>query len=575
MMPGKVLMVGRKLSRSAAHSAGQRPLSIFSAKAIRLIPGLRRSRRKSRQLPGQLQPLTARRRSRALASAPRRFVVLAMVVAALSASLVALPAHALSRLPPCEGFGPRGVHTINAQNSVQWKPGGSAVFFIHDDQIYQATADGTRVQRTFEAPDEAHIESREYRKVYLTHADVSDDGTRVAYSVCWDSFSWAEYDDYDESSEMEPPTEESRTVDVPIGTEFFEIAVWDAATDEVEYLAVGSVPVWSPDGTRIAFLSDHNYADTSAGRQASNEAEPGLFSMAADGSDIRRLAPADSGELGLPPRWSPDGQLLAYVRGVGSAEQAVYTVGADGSDLRKMSAAASLPSWSPDGERLALALPDGEQVALYTIAADGSNAQRLTTIEGWQSQGWNEGSYEPDPAVAWIETVAWSPDGSKILYTCGWAAVCVVDTEGNPVGTSPEDSGEPHGPAWSPDGLRIAVGVAAEFASYSRRVPEVLYTMTPDGADVQVLVGLGVGLVAESARDADLATRRAACHAGYVIPEAGKSPGLVRDCQTLMNLRDWLFGGVTTNWSAGTPIDEWVGLDHRRLAAASDGTESR
>ena len=489
-----------------------------------------------------------------------RVFALAAVLVALSTSLVALPAHALSRLPPCEGFGPRGVHAINAQKSVQWNPGSSVVFFIHDDQLYQATADGTRVQRTFDAPDEAHIESREYRKVYLTHADVSDDGTRVAYSVCWDSYSWAEYDYYDESSEMDPPIEESRTVDVPIGTEFFEIAVWDAATDEVEYLAVGSVPVWSPDGTRIAFLSDHNYADTSAGRQTSNEAEPGLFSMAADGSDIRRLAPADSGEHGLPPRWSPDGQLLAYVRGVGSAEQAVYTVGADGSDLRKMSAAASLPSWSPDGERLALALPDGEQVALYTIAADGSNAQRLTTIEGWQSQGWNEGSYEPDPAVAWIETVAWSPDGSKILFTCGWAAVCVVDTEGNPVGTSPEDSGEPHGPAWSPDGLRIAVGVAAEFASYSRRVPEVLYTMTPDGADVQVLVGLGVGLVAESARDADLATRRAACHAGYVIPEAGKSPGLVRDCQTLMNLRDWLFGGVTTNWSAGTPIDEWVGL---------------
>ena len=114
---------------------------------------------------------------------------------------------------------------------------------------------------------------------------------------------------------------------------------------------------------RIAFLSDHNYADTSAGRQTSNEAEPGLFSMAAEGSDIQRLAPADRGEVGLPPRWSPDGQLLAYVRGVGSAEQAVYTVGADGSNLRQISAAASLPSWSPDGARLALALPDGEEVA--------------------------------------------------------------------------------------------------------------------------------------------------------------------------------------------------------------------
>ena len=275
---------------------------------------------------------------------------------------------------------------MNAQNSVQWTPGGSELLFVHHDQLYQATADGTRVQGTFAVPYEAHIESRSYLKVYLTHADVSPDGTRVAYSVCWDSFTFWD------SPPREPPDEESRAVHVPIGTEFYEIAVWDATTDEVDYLAVGSVPVWSPDGARIAFLSDYNYADPPDDRRTRVEADPGLFSMAADGSDIQRLAPADHGDVGLPPRWSPDGQRLAFVRGVGSAEQAVYTVGADGSNPRQISAAASLPSWSPDGARLALALPDGEEVALYTIAADGSDPRRLTTIEGWQSQGWNEGS---------------------------------------------------------------------------------------------------------------------------------------------------------------------------------------
>ena len=483
-----------------------------------------------------------------------RFVALAAVLVALGVSLTTRPVHAHSRLPPCEGWGPRGVHSMNARNSVHWTPGGSELLFIHHDQLYKATADGTRVHGTFEVPYEAHIESRSYLKVYLSHADVSPDGTRVAYSVCWDSFTFWD------SPPREPPDEESRAVDVPIGTVFFEVAVWDATTDEVDYLAVGSVPVWSPDGTRIAFLSDYNYADPPDDRRARVEADPGLFSMAADGSDIQRLAPADHGDVGLPPRWSPDGQRLAFVRGVGSAEQAVYTVGADGSNLRQISAAASLPSWSPDGTRLALALPDGEEVALYTIAADGSDPRRLTTIEGWQSQGWNRESYAEDPSVAWIETVAWSPDGSKILYTCGWASVCVVDLDGNPVGTSPENLGEPHGPAWSPDGSRIAIGLGAEVDRYSSRVPEVLYTMRPDGSDLQVLVTLGVGLVAESVREDDLATRYAACSAGYVVPESGANPGLVSDCQTLMNLRDWLFGGATTNWNAGTPIDEWVGL---------------
>jgi len=423
-------------------------------------------------------------------SPPLRFVALAAVLVALGVSLTTRPVQAHSRTPPCESFGLRGIHSMNAQNSVQWTPGGSELLFIHNDQLYQASADGMRVQGTFAVPYEAHIESRSYIKVYLSHADVSPDGTRVAYSVCWDSFTFWD------SPPREPPDEESRAVDAPIGTVFFEVAVWDATTDEVDYLAVGSVPVWSPDGARIAFLSDHNYADPPADRRARVEADPGLFSMAADGSDIQRLAPADHGDVGLPPRWSPDGQLLAFVRGVGSAEQAVYTVGADGSDPRQIAAAASLPSWSPDGERLALALPDGEEVALYTIAADGSDPRRLTTIEGWQSQGWNEGSSESDPATAWIETVAWSPDGSKILYTCGWASVCVVDTDGNPIGMSPENLGEPHGPAWSPDGSQIAIGIGAEVDRYSRSVPEILYTMKPDGSDLQVLVVLGVGLVA-------------------------------------------------------------------------------
>ncbi len=484
---------------------------------------------------------------------PLGFVVLAAALVTLGASLTARPAHALSRWPPCEGGGPRGVHVMNAQNSVQWKLGGSDVFFIHDDQFYLAAGNGTRVQRTFEAPDEAFIESVRYRKVYMTHADVSADGTRVAYAVCWDS--WL----YREDPGMSPPTQESRTVDVPIGVEFFEIAVWSELTNSVEYLAVGSVPVWSPDGTRIAFVSNHNYADTSGGGQAASRDEPGLYTMAADGSDVRHLAPADSSIHSFPPRWSPDGRRLAFVRGAGTPGQAVYTVGADGSDLKRITPAASLPSWSPDGERLALALPDGEEVALYTIAADGSDARRLTSVEGWQRQGWNDGRYEPDPTVAWIETVAWSPDGSKILYTC-LRAVCVVDLDGNPVGMSPEDSGDAHGPAWSPDGSRIAVGVAADFDNFYWRTPEVLYTMASDGTDVRVLVRLGVGLVAENAGDEDLATRRAACAAGYVVAQPDKNLGLVRDCRTLMDLRGALFGGVTTNWSAGTPIDEWVGL---------------
>ena len=424
-----------------------------------------------------------------------------------------------------------------------------AVKFIHGEQVYEAAANGTRVQRAFEAPDEALIESVTYRKVYMTHADVSPDGTRVAYSVCWDS--WG----YGDDSESGPTTQEPRTVGVPIGVEFSEIAVWSEATESVEYPAVGSVPVWSPDGARIAFVSDHSYADASGAGQTGNRAETGLYTMASDGSDIRHLAPTDDSYNSFPPRWSPDGERLAFVRHVGSADQAVYTVRADGSDLERISSTASLPSWSPDGERLALALPDGEDVALYAIAADGSDPQRLTTIEGWQNQGW--GSSEP--TGAWVESVAWSPDGSKILYTCGWA-VCVVDLDGNPIGTSPEDPTGAPAPAWSPDGSTIAVGRSTSSKDRSWGSNRVLYRMSSDGTDIQDLVREGLGLVAEHTIDDDLEARRAACTAGYVVSDPSARAGLVRDCQTLMQLRDGLFGRPVSNWGAGTPITQWVGL---------------
>ena len=54
MRLGNVLMAGPKVSRAVAHRAGRRLLSSCSAPAMRLMPGLRRSRGRSRPVPGQL-----------------------------------------------------------------------------------------------------------------------------------------------------------------------------------------------------------------------------------------------------------------------------------------------------------------------------------------------------------------------------------------------------------------------------------------------------------------------------------------------------------------------------------------
>ena len=200
----------------------------------------------------------------------------------------------------------------------------------------------------------------------------------------------------------------------------------------------------------------------------------------------------------VAPAWSPDGQQLAFVVGANIyRERILYTVEADGSELTEISETVSPPSWSPDGSRLAFAKLDGEDVVLYTVKPDGSDLQAITKITDretfWDSR--RSFSY-----LIWVNTLAWSPEGSHILFSCE-ARICVVDLDGVAVGESPfkEALWEPpvgglwnlHRPeaaaAWSPDGSSIAVRVLIDSGQDPGNKP-VVYTMDPDGSNVRVLV---------------------------------------------------------------------------------------
>ena len=198
--------------------------------------------------------------------------------------------------------------------------------------------------------------------------------------------------------------------------------------------------------------------------------------MAFDGTEVRSL---DSGRVALQaPRWSPDGHRLAFLSIEDSGGHAIYTIGVDGTDRQRLTEAVSGPSWSPDGQRIAFAKRESDGVALYTIAADGADRQRVTTIRGRRPRSAEQGYRDPDPTPAWIETLAWSPDGSKILYGCG--GICVVAPDGTPVSKKPLPGMRA---AWSPDGSRIAT-IDTEFPG-SRSI--AVYTAAPDGSDRRTL----------------------------------------------------------------------------------------
>jgi TolB protein len=129
-------------------------------------------------------------------------------------------------------------------------------------------------------------------------------------------------------------------------------------------------PDWSPDGTRFAFTS---FVD---GRGE-------IFLMDTDGSDRLRITDAPGDKYG--PQWSPDGSKLAYtlLPDPSVALASVHVMNADGSGDHAVTDTSSLngaPAWSPDGSRIALHSNRSGCFQIYTIAADGTDLQRVTWV---------------------------------------------------------------------------------------------------------------------------------------------------------------------------------------------------
>ena len=232
----------------------------------------------------------------------------------------------------------------------------------------------------------------------------------------------------------------------------FVVSVAPALTRLTNHTAWDRAPTWSPDGTRIAFMStrDGNWE---------------IYVMDADGSDMERLTNNTASEY--YPAWSPGSRIAFTSTRDGNFD--IYAMDADGSDVERLTnnpAEDWFPAWSPDSARIAfLSTRDGNW-EIYAMDADGSDVERLTNNTG---RDW---------------APAWSPDGTRIAFPSsrdGNREIYVMDADGSDVERLTNHTASDDQPAWSPDGTRIAFQSSREGRNYD------IYVMDADGSDVERL----------------------------------------------------------------------------------------
>ncbi|MFN8524685.1 MAG: hypothetical protein U0821_16430 [Chloroflexota bacterium] len=192
--------------------------------------------------------------------------------------------------------------------------------------------------------------------------------------------------------------------------------------------------VWSPDDSQIAFQSNRD------GRYH-------IYVMNADGSGIRRLTSGD--QEYRHPAWRPDGREIAADAGTDLTREIVTIDLATGSSrpVTALNKLASFPSWSPDGKRLSFYAYQAGVLDVWTVDVDGSNSRSLT--RGFATEQRRECTFA-------CHAPSWSPDGQRLaLSTANQSAVTTIRAADgqDAIQVSPAaDDGKSHFPAYLADG---------------------------------------------------------------------------------------------------------------------------
>jgi Tol biopolymer transport system component len=189
---------------------------------------------------------------------------------------------------------------------------------------------------------------------------------------------------------------------------------------ELPGTAGGLSPVFSPDGSEIAYLRIKGRGDSSEtlpnGKTHHVYSHSSIWLTSLDGKRTRQITPWVKDIANWPSSFSPDGSTLGITRSETDGRPAeAVALRIDGSGSTVIAKNAGSPVYSPDGTKIAMVhvwyrpfretSPSGRKLVgvetasdLFVVNADGSGSTRLTKTEAIE------------------ESPAWDPSGRRLAF---------------------------------------------------------------------------------------------------------------------------------------------------------------